>query len=151
PEDGFPGAIVLDEAALVAQLGALPEFAAPYVDIDSHDGGAYKAALAAAAGSLGFDPKHLTGPIDALFINDTLAALGDPTPPIDEATLATLPRGLSLRGLGKRSFHGSLGARYFVVKPAFDVWAAARAAADPASVDVMGEAQRKWFLDTMKG
>lgn len=152
PEDGFPGAIVVDEATLVAQLGALPEFAAPYIDdIDTYDGGAYKTALAAAADSLGFDPKHLTGPMDATFINDTLADLGDPTPPIDEATLATLPRGLSFRGLGKRSFHGSIGARYFVVKPAFDAWAAARQAADPKTVDVMGADQQQWFLSTMQG
>lgn len=151
-EDGFPGAVVLDEAALVEQLGALPEFAGPYVeDIDAYDGGTYKTALMAAADALGFDPAHLSGPIDAVFINDTLASVDDPTPPIDEATLATLPRGLSYRGLGKRSFNGSIGSRYFVNKPAFDAWAAARKAADPSSVDVMGPTQQKWFLDTMKG
>ena len=151
PEDGFPGAVVLDEAALTAQLGAVPDFATPYVDdIATYQGGVYRDALAAAADGLGFDAKHLAGPIDAVFINDTLADLGDPTPPIDDATLQTLSRGLSLRGIGKRSFHGSLGARYFVNKPAFDVWAAARQAQDPAAVDVMGQTQRQWFLDTMK-
>ncbi|PCC72313.1 alkaline phosphatase D [Nannocystis exedens] len=152
PEDGFPGAVVLDEAALVEQLGSIPEFATPYVeDIDAYQGGIYKDALAAAADGLGFDPALVTGKIDAGFINSTLASVEDPTPPIDEAELATLPRGLSFLGLGKRSFNGSIGARYFVVKPAFDAWAAARAAAQPTSVDVMGQAQREWFLSTMKG
>jgi alkaline phosphatase D len=152
PEDGFPGAVVIDEAALVEQLGSIPEFATPYVeDIDAYQGGVYKDALLAAADALGFDPARLTGKIDAGFINSTLASVEDPTPPIDEAELATLPRGLSFLGLGKRSFNGSIGARYFVVKPAFDAWAAARAAADPTSVDVMGQAQREWFLSTMKG
>ncbi|WAS92537.1 alkaline phosphatase D family protein [Nannocystis punicea] len=152
PEDGFPGAVVIDEAALVEQFGSIPEFATPYVeDIDAYQGGVYKDALLAGAAELAFDPAHLTGKIDAGFINSTLATLGDPTPPIDEAELATLPRGLSFLGMGKRSFNGSIGARYFVVKPAFDAWAAARAAAEPASVDVMGQAQREWFLATMKG
>lgn len=152
PEDGFPGKIVLDQAALMSAVGEIPDFAAPYVpDIASFQGGVYRDALVAGADALGFDPAHVEGPIDATFINDLLADLGDPTPPIDDMTLQTLERGLSFRGIGKRSFHGSIGSRYLVNKPAFDLWADARAAADPDALAVMGAAQQQWFLDAMTG
>ncbi|HEY8378443.1 MAG TPA: alkaline phosphatase D family protein, partial [Nannocystis sp.] len=151
PENGFPGAIVLEEDALLAAAGEIPGFATPYVpDIATYQGGIYRDALAAGADMLDFDPAHLAGPIDALFINDVLADLGDPTPPISADELQTLPRGLSLRTLGKRGFHSSLGSRYLVSKPAFDLWADVRATQDPAALAVMGEAQQKWFLATMK-
>jgi alkaline phosphatase D len=147
-EDAFPGAVVLDQAAL-AQLGELPEAAAPYVDIDAYDGGSYKDALVAAAADLDIDPAKITGKLDVGYVNDLLARAGDPLAAITE--VADLELGLAYRHLGKQSAYASIGARYLVNKDNFDVWAGVRYREDPASQEAMGAAQQQWFLDTMKG
>lgn len=149
PEDGFPGAIVMTSGEFPAELDAA---ASPYVaDIDAFQGGTYAQALRTGATTLGYDPKHITGPIDAAYINDLLVELGQPAPAIDDSTLADLPRGLAYRHLGKLGFHSSIGSRYLVIKPTFDAWAQKLQAASAAATNVMGDAQRQWFLDTMKG
>lgn len=151
PEDAFPGAVILTEADLADAPEDVKAKVVPYIeDIAAFDGGGLVDALATAADALGFDPKHITGPMDALYVNDLLAEIGDP--PLDEATLAELPRGLAFRHVGKLSFHGSIGARYLVIKDVYDVWAEKRfAESQGQSADVMGEAQRDWFIASMTG
>lgn len=149
-EDAFPGAVVLTQAELMAELGELPDIASEYVDIDSFAGGAYKAALVTAAGDLGFDPKHVTGDQDVVYINSLLAKLdGAVIDPITE--LDGLERGYAYRHLGKLSSYASIGARYLVVKEPFDLWATINyKKSKGATQDVMGAEQQAWFLDTMK-
>ena len=148
PEDGFPGTIIMAAGEFPAELDAA---ASPYVaDIDAFQGGMYAQALRTGAATLDYDAKHITGPIDATYINDLLVKLGQPVPAIDDTTLADLPRGLAFRHLGKLGFYTSIGSRYLVIKPTFDAWAKKLQAGMPASTNVMGDTQRQWFVDTMK-
>lgn len=152
PEDALPGAVVLTEAELTAELGEVPDYASPYVDVETFAGGVYKTALVAAAATQGFDPAKITGKLDAGFINDLLAEIGDATPPIAEADLMTLERGLAYRHLGKLGYYNSIGARYLVIKDTFDLWATIKYKQSAGKTqEVMGAEQQKWFLDTMKG
>ena len=151
PEDAFPGAVVLTQAELMAELGELPEVASEYIDVDAHAGGIYKAALVAAAAQLEYDPAKITGNIDVAYINSTLAKLD--APGVDTILdLAGLERGLSYRHLGKLSPHASIGARYLVIKDTFDLWASINYKKSGGKTqDAMGPDQQAWFLDTMKG
>ena len=151
PEDAFPGAVVLTQAELMAELGELPASASEYVDIDSYAGGTYKAVLVAAASELDYDPAKITGNLDVAYINSTLAKLDSAD--VDPITdLAGLERGLAFRHLGKLSTHASIGARYLVIKEAFDLWATINYKKSGGKTqDAMGPEQQAWFLDTMKG
>ncbi|MBK7830199.1 MAG: alkaline phosphatase D family protein [Nannocystis sp.] len=151
PEDAFPGAVVLTQAELMAELGELPAAASEYVDIDSYAGGSYKAVLVAAATQLDYDPAKITGNLDVAYINSTLAKLDSAD--VDPITdLAGLERGLAFRHLGKLSTHASIGARYLVIKEAFDLWATINYKKSGGKTqDAMGPEQQAWFLDTMKG
>lgn len=151
PEDAFPGAVVLTQAELMAELGELPAAASEYVDIDSYAGGTYKAVLVAAASELDYDPAKITGNLDVAYINSTLAKLDSAD--VDPITdLAGLERGLAFRHLGKLSTHASIGARYLVIKEAFDLWATINYKKSGGKTqDAMGPEQQAWFLDTMKG
>ena len=152
-EDAFPGTVVLTEAELMAELGALPDDASPYVDIDTFAGGSYKAALVAGAAAEGYDPAKITGKLDATFVNSLLAKLPDPgVAPIADADLLTFERGLAYLHLGKLSYYGSIGARYLVIKDTFDLWSTIKYKQSAGKTqEVMGAAQEQWFLDTMKG
>ena len=150
-EDAFPGAVVLTQAELMAELGEIPVDASEYVDIETHGGGIYKDALVAGATELGYDPAKVTGLMDVAYINSVLAKLADPGPaPITE--LVDLERGYAYRHLGKISPHASIGARYLVVKSTFDLWARLNyEKSKGATQDGMGPEQQAWFLETMKG
>lgn len=153
PEQAFPGTVVLTEAELLAEVGELPEAASAYLDVDTFAGGAYKAALVAAASELDFDPAVITGNLDAVHINNLIAKLANPgVAAITDAELLTLERGFSYRQLGKLGNYASIGARYLVVKDTFDLWATINyKKSGGKSQDAMGPEQQKWFLDTMKG
>lgn len=149
PEDALPGEVVMGAADMPVELA---DAASPYIeDIAAFMGGTYADALVAGAATLGYDPKKITGALDAGHVNDLLAQLGNPLPAIDDATLAGLPRGLAYLHLGKVGFYSSFGARYLVVKPVFDALARKRLAEAPASAEVMGKAQQQWFLDALRG
>lgn len=149
-EDAFPGAVVLTEAELTAELGEVPADASEYIDIDAFAGGTYKTALVAGAAQLDYDAAKITGKLDVTYVNSLLAKLKNPVAEIVD--LVGLERGYAYRHLGKISPHASIGARYLVVKDAFDVWARINyKKSKGASQDVMGAAQQAWFLDTMKG
>jgi alkaline phosphatase D len=150
PEDAFPGAVVLTEAELMAELGELPETASEYVDIDAYLGGAYKTALVDGAAELGYDPAKITGNMDVAYINSTLAKLA--APGVETIVdLVGLERGLAYRHLGKISPHASIGARYLVIKDNFDLWASINyKKSGGKSQDAMGPEQQAWFLERMK-
>ncbi len=148
-EDAFPGAVILTQAELMAELGSLPDAASAYIDIDTYAGGAYKTALVAAADQLDFEPSKVTGLQDVTYINSLVDKLSAPnvTPIVD---LDDLERGFSYRHLGKLSPYASIGSRYLVVKDTFELWAKIHyQRSNGATQEKLGAAQEQWFLDTM--
>jgi alkaline phosphatase D len=157
PEDAFPGTIAMTEDDLTDHLGAVPDFATPYVDIAEYAEGAYEAFLTDNAAALGIDAAQVEGLLSADYVNNLIAAFsaGGGTPdvePIGEEALAELPRGLAFFQLGKTSGYGQLGSRYFVLRDTWGLYADWRyATSGGASETVMGDAQETWFLDKMTG
>lgn len=156
PEEGLPGAVVMDQAALLAAAGAVPTWARPYVEIESYQGGLYRQTLRAAAEVVGYDPTLVEGLISVDFINEVVgrfnAAQPDEAVPLIDPEAEPLPRGLSLLELGKRQPHSQYGSRYLVVKDAFDLYARELyAETSGRSERVMGAEQEAWFLLTMQG
>ncbi len=151
PEDGFPGSVFLDQAALTALEGSLPDDAAPYIDIDSYQSGVYADALKAGAAALNIQASAVTGNISVQFINDSLTtlALSDPAP-IDPETKG-LERGYAYLQLLKTDEFSRIGSRYVVAVGPFNALAKSKyQASNGASEQLMGADQRQWFLDTMK-
>ncbi|MFO7561364.1 MAG: alkaline phosphatase D family protein [Enhygromyxa sp.] len=154
-EDAFPGTVLVDEATLSAELGALPSWARPYVDIDSLEGGELRDALIAAADEIGYDGAWITGELDALVVNELIEAInagGGELTPIPDEDLAALPRGLSYASMGKSAFYASFGSRLLVNKPAYDLWTRLRYQQTAgASEQVLGEVQEAWLIETLAG
>jgi alkaline phosphatase D len=156
PEDAFPGAVFLDEAAALELLGDDPEGARAYVDIDRFAEGAYRDALRDVASELGFDAERVSGSISARWVNATLARANRTDPaPIDESD-PSLPRGFAYFDLLKNEEHTSLGARQLVAEAPFLALAKQRwiesGGADGASGSselVLGAEQRAWFTETL--
>ncbi len=143
PEDAFPGAIALTQERIQAVQPDLPDFLVPYVDVDTHEGGAYAQALRDAA----VPEEVVRGPMSVPFINDTIE--GGALPPIEPAGL---PRGLAYRGLFKIARYGIIGSRYLVSGQAFDLYAKVLwTESNGRSEQAMGEDQERWFLETMRG
>jgi alkaline phosphatase D len=174
PEDAFPGAVPVDKAGLILLLGlATYEFVkgnfAPYIDLDATpadpvpaailagyrqvlQGGltlAYLQAGLAAPEAVAKAAGNAKGKIDIRVLNTFVAgynATVDPTRALPLATEAGLDRGISFLILGKQSLFSSLGARYFVVKDTFDLYAAYRSASGGRAVeDAYGPAQLTWL------
>ena len=151
PEDAFPGAIFLQQAALTKVLGSLPADAVPYVAIDAYAGGAYKKALAAGADTLDIEAASVTGDISVPFINDSLTTLGLTKPAPIPLDTPDLELGYAYHQLLKTDEFSRIGSRYVVALGPFNALAkAAFQASDGASEQLMGATQRAWFLDTMK-
>lgn len=145
PEDALPGQVLMTQADLEADLGALPAWADPYVDLEQHDA-ALAVTLQERASSLGYEPAQLSGVLSVSFVNSLVAALDDPTlTPIDTTGLE---RGLTVWSLNKTSRYSDLGSRYLVSAEPFAVWSARRYAETAgASEDTLGAAQEAWFLE----
>lgn len=153
-EDAFPGTVVVEEATVLGELGELPPWARPYVDIDMYDGGSLRDALIAAAPDLGFDPAWITGNLDARFVNDLIVAIdpgGMMLTPLSDDEIMMMPRGVSYASMGKTDFYGSFGSRLFVVKPAYDLWTRLRYEQDPELEHILGTDQEAWLVDTLSG
>lgn len=152
PEDAPPGVVFMEQAELEEELGALPEDAVPYVEIDSYAGGAYQDALRDAAEELDITPRKLTGNISAVWINQALAGLsGDDLPEPIDLEDASLERGYAYHCLLKTSEFSRLGSRYLLAKQPLDALAARRfRESDGKSERLMGDAQRDWFLKTLR-
>ena len=151
PEDAFPGAVFLEQTPLTALSGALPDDAIAYVDLEHYAGGVYQAALQAGASQLGFQSESLTGATSVPFINQALTTLGLATPPPIDPDQMGLERGYAYHQLLKTEEFSRIGARYVVAAKPFNALAKAKfQATGGKSEQLMGEAQRAWFLQTMK-
>ena len=151
PEDGFPGSVFLDQDALTALEGSLPDDAAPYVDIDASENAPYKDALQAGADTLGIQASAVTGLISVGFINDSLTTLALTTPAAIATDTPGLLRGYAYEQLLKTEEFSRIGSRYVVAVGPFNALAKSKYLASAgASEQLMGAEQRAWFLDTMK-
>jgi alkaline phosphatase D len=147
----YPGAVALDQPTLEGS-GGVPDRATPYVeDIETFAGGIYAEALRAVAAAADYPPERITGPVSTEWIASTLAALDDGPDPIDEETLATLPRGLAYHHFGKTGFFSRMGAWFFVAAEAFRRYADVRWTQTGGESEVMlGEPQEAWLASTMR-
>lgn len=151
PEDAYPGAIALDEAAL-GEVRPDTSEGVPYVDIDAFADGVYAELLRSVAEANDYDPARITGNISAPFINDTIETEGSGLPLIEDMELDALPRGLAFHQLGKNGYYGSIGSRYLVVSEPlrwYGQWRFDQSAG--ADQRLMGQAQEDWFLGLMQG
>jgi alkaline phosphatase D len=153
PEDAFPGAVFLDEPGLLEiSEGELPDDAVAYVEIDSYEDGSYRSALIEGAERLGFRASSVRGPISVPFINDALRTLALTSPAEIELNESEFARGYAYHQLLKTEEFSRIGSRYVVGLSAFDALAKARfRESGGASEQLMGSAQRAWFLKTMQG
>jgi len=152
-EDAYPGTVLADQTALEL-TGGVPAYAAPYIpDIDGFAGGVYAAVLRAAAVAESYPPERIVGPISAGWLGAVIEAIGNPDlPPLDEAVVASLPRGIAVFDLGKTSLYGSLGSRYAVATAAFGRYSQiVYADTAGASENLMGDAQLQWFRSVIAG
>jgi alkaline phosphatase D len=151
PEDAFPGSVFLTEAELTDLYGTLPESAVAYVDIDTYEAGAYRDALRAGAEQLNVRPTSVQGLLSVPYINSSLTTLGLQSPPAIDPADPELERGFAYHLLLKTSEFSRIGSRYVVALEPFEALAKSKyLASHGASEQLMGEAQRAWFLETMK-
>jgi alkaline phosphatase D len=151
PENAPPGVVYLTEVELDALLGAVPDDAVPYVDIESFADGVYLEALSSAAQALDLTPEKLTGNISAVWINSALATLTGDVPEAIDVSDPKLPRGYAYHCLLKSSEFSRIGSRYVVAVGPFEALAQKlQHDSDGQSELLMGEKQRAWFLDTMQ-
>ncbi len=148
PEDAFPGSVYLNAAELAEDADA-SAIAVSYVNVDEFEGGIYADALKEAAEALGFRAVSVTGLLSVAWINSTLAQIDRAPEPIEETE--AMERGLAYHQLMKTEEFSRVGSRYFVAQAPFEALAAAKLRqSDGASENLMGEAQRAWFLETLK-
>lgn len=152
PEDAAPGVVFMTQAELDVFFDQIPSDTVPYVDIESYADGAYLEALRDAAETLQLTPEKLTGNISAVWINGALASLesGAVPEPID-LTDVTLERGYAYHSLLKTSEFSRIGSRYVVAVGPFEALAKKLEHDSKGKSElVMGQAQRDWFIDTMR-
>jgi alkaline phosphatase D len=165
PEDAFPGKVVLDKATLQAVLGpgydAVKSSLDPYLPIESNP--VLQAGLTAIltqyytlsnplispADAAQRAQAAATGNVSATYINALFTGVGYPAP-IDGATMAVLDRGLSYLYVGKQDLYSSVGSRYVLAKPSFDLLSGVLyQATGGASENAYGTAQQAWLQSTM--
>ena len=148
PEDAFPGTVVMDRAALtrVLALANIPYDAvkasfSAYLNIDAPPFAALKQ-LALAVLTLGYQQEGLeigqaslraqaaaSGNVATTILNSLIAQYNAAVPaaqrvtPLSDAFIATLDTGIAFFTLGKTRLFSDVGARYFVVKDTFDLYA----------------------------
>lgn len=171
PEEAFPATVVMTQTELETFFtGKGEDFAdvsanySPYVDIDDEAYADKKAALVLALTSAyedafsakGIDPAASTASINALVAAGTTGflAVNQVNNYLDESLKFTdtgaMPLGLAYSTLGKTTLFSDVGARYFVVKPIFDVFAEAKTL-DAGTPNVLGDAQTQWLTDGLYG
>ncbi len=149
-EDAFPGAIAATEAELKQALGAVPEYAIPYLDLDDAAYASHKTYLNDHAAELDFVSGDFTGPVDIAFVNRQLAKLNvEPKPTALDATGAA--RGVSFSSMFKSGRHSQIGSRYVLPSEPFEGYA--RVLWDVSAgkaQQILGEQQEQWFFDTVR-
>ncbi len=150
PEDAPPGVVFSTQSELEKQ-GELPVDAVPYVDVDSYAGGAYADALRDGAEELDITAEKVTGNLSAVWINRALAALALEKPAPIDLEDPELERGYAYHCLLKTSEFSRIGSRYVVALQPFEALARQKFEdSEGQSENLMGEAQRRWFLDAMR-
>ncbi len=171
PEDAFPGTVVMDRAALtrVLALAGVPYDAvkanfSPYLNIDAPAFLGYKQ-VALAVLTLGYQAEGfeiaqaairaqqvVTGNFATTILNSLVAQYNaqvpaaQQVPPVSDALIATLDTGIAYFTLGKTTLFGNLGARYFVVKDTFDLYATHRLLTQGTSAQLAyGDVQDAWL------
>jgi alkaline phosphatase D len=148
PEDGFPASVVLREAALVERFGDVPEWAQPYLNPTTYDGGAFLALVTDALASDGDDAALANSDLTVDYVNALLLAQSEDAMLIDDPDL---PRGLAYVTLGKSGRYSQIGSRYLTIQAPYQALADARFEESAgASEDMMGAEQETWFLETMQ-
>ena len=175
PEDAFPGAVVMDRAALTQFFAAqgIPYAAirsqfSPYLDIDLPHYAVYKqvlqATLTQAYLNEGVDlgqaalraQNAARGNVASTILNSLLAQYNAAVPPAQQvpllpaALIATLDTGMAWYTLGKTSLFGSVGSRYFVVEPTFKIYAAwIHQTRGAQAQNAFGDVQLSWLANQM--
>lgn len=153
PEDAAPGAVFLTAAEVAAAYDEAPDDLVPYVALETFGQGAYFEFLVENADALGISGESLSGDYSAVWINEALATLADaPQPPPIDLEDESLERGYAYHSLLKTKQFSRLGSRYLVAEGPFEALARKSwEASDQQSENLMGAAQRAWFLDKMRG
>jgi len=164
PEDGFPGAVVMDADDVAATPGggaeAVVELLHRYVDIGTGEFALHRAALqavltAAYAGEGIADDRVATlvaaavqGNVDVNVINTLLRQVPEAErPPVIPEEGA--PRGVSLATMGKAGLVGLLGSRYLAIKPTYDLYATFRQEGVGAAYAPYGDDQSAWLAERL--
>jgi alkaline phosphatase D len=158
-EAALPGRIAISSEQF-AQMGeAIPEWAVPYVEIETFDDGALRAALLA-GWKQGWtsDPDlptaaDLSGLIALWALNALIDAYNEWTTGDALAKLdpKSRPRGVDFASVGKTARYSSFGSRYFVAPEAFALIAKMRfTESGGQSENVMGDEQEAWFTERLK-
>ncbi len=152
PEDAFPGAVFLEQAGLLEiSEGKLPDDTIAYVDVNRYDDGSYQRALTEGAERLGFRASSVRGLLSVPFINQALDTLALEQPAAIDPDASDLLRGYAYHQLLKSEEFSRIGSRYVLALKPFSALAKARfRATNGASEQLMGAAQRAWFLKTMQ-
>lgn len=163
PEEAYPGNLALDQLALQS-LGAYPAFAAndsfAVIDIDAPLYARQKQVLllAAVAGcvSAGLPQADaeqkaaswVTGNLALLYVNAVLKATMQTALLVPPAR--DMERGVSWAHMGKQQLFSSMGARYLVIKPLFELYALYKwQTSNHDSENVFGLAQQEWLEKTL--
>ena len=135
----------------------MPSHAGPYFDVDALESGKYATLLKSEAKKLGLADGVIKGSISASWVNTQISTLNegkddkDKVAAIDKDALAKMERGLAYHHFFKTSQHTILGSRYLVLQDAYETYAKVRYKASKGKSEiVLGEKQRKWFLDSVK-
>jgi alkaline phosphatase D len=153
-EDAFPGSVLVTEARLRELFGEVPNFAAPYVNLDSSTFESHRLALQRAAPGFGIDAAMISGNQDIAYLNTWVKRLNDESgsslPMLLESEADG--RGIAPLHVGKTELRSNFGARYFVIEDVFQAVAlAAYRSSAGESENLLGTNQRAWFLRTLRG
>ena len=138
--------------------GFAPLFAAYAQVLTGVLAGAYSQEGLAPADAQAKAVGNIHGKLDLQVVNaflgiyNALRTTVTPVPLLDAAIVATLDRGISFAIMGKTALFSSRGARYFVVKATYDLYAAYRTLllANPAAENAYGNAQYAWLESALR-
>lgn len=172
-EDAFPGVVVMTQGQLeqyfTERAQDFADVAAnytPYVNLDAAENSARKTAMINALttayrdayAARGLDPDTHASRISELVAVASSGNMGatqvnayvDGSLQFTDEDMATMPRGLAYSTMGKTSLFSDVGARYFVIKPIYDVYADFLAQNDGAP-NVLGDEQMVWLESGLRG
>lgn len=173
PEDGFPGKVIIDQQALTEFLAGrgvtftdVSSQYTPYTDIESPGNADRRQAMRTRLTALyrqeltarGLDPDARTADITAWVETATTGNIAADSvneyavgvTPFSDDEKAAMPRGLAYLTLFKNTLFSDIGARYFTVKPIYDVFAAWVNQQAGRVPSVWGASQERWLERTLR-